>query len=227
MSTDLRIISIGALACHPLRGEQGDRRPAHATTSLIRTDDATVLVDPGLPAEVLVPRLSERAGVKPEDVTHVFLTDLRPDRRRGIEAFPEAQWLASERERDNYRAALGVHAEETEQEPEYTQMLETESALLSRIGVAPDSIAPGIDLFPLPGVTPGCCGLLLPTPRSTILICGDAVATTEHLEEGKVLPHVADLEAAAESFREAMEIADILVLGRDNIVLSPFKRMGM
>lgn len=227
MSTDLCIISIGALACHPLRGEQGDLRSAHATTSLIRTDDAIVLVDPGLPAEVLVPRLAERAGVKPEDVTHVFLTDLRPDRRRGIEAFSEAQWLTSERERDNYREALGIHADESDQDPAYTQMLETESALLSRCGVAPDSITPGVDLFPLPGVTPGCCGLLLPTPRATILICGDAVATIEHLEEGKVLPHVADLAAAAESFREAMEIADILVPGRDNIVLSPFKRMNM
>ena len=227
MQTDLRIISIGALACHPLRGEQGDRRPGHATTSLVQTDEVTLLVDPGLPPEVLVPRLSERAGLKPEEITHVFMTDLRPDRRRGISAFPEAQWLASERERDNYREALGVHAQEENDEPEYQRLLETEAAFLGRCGTAPDSIAPGVDLFPLPGATPGCCGILLPTPRATILICGDAIATTEHLAEGKVLPHVADLEAAGESFREGIEIADILVLGRDNIVLSPFKRMGM
>lgn len=227
MHTDLRIISIGALACHPLRGEQGDLRSGHATTTLIRTDDAVILVDPGLPAEVLVPLLAERAGLKPEDITHIFLTDLRPDRRRGIGAFPEAQWLASERELENYREALAAQADEAVQEPEYERLLQAESTFLSRCGVAPDSIAAGVDLFPLPGVTPGCCGLLLPTARATILICGDAIATIEHLDEGKVLPHVADLEAAGESFREAIEIADILVPGRDNIVLSPFKRMGM
>ena len=85
----------------------------------------------------------------------------------------------------------------------------------------------GVDLFPMPGVTPGLCGLLLPLPKVTILVCGDAVATLEHLEQGAVLPHVADLEKATESFREAVEIADMLVLGRDNIVPNPVRPMGL
>jgi hypothetical protein len=39
-----------------------------------------------------------------------------------------------------------------------------------------------------------------------------------------VLTPCADLEAAQESFREAVEIADLLILGRDNVVLNPLGR---
>ena len=96
MHTDIRVISIVALACHPLRNERSDVRPGHATTSLVRTEDACIIVDPALPPESLVPRLDERAGIAPEEVTHVFLTDLRPDRRRGISAFTNAEWYTTE-----------------------------------------------------------------------------------------------------------------------------------
>ncbi|MHC4427338.1 MAG: hypothetical protein ACYS0D_01880, partial [Planctomycetota bacterium] len=79
------------------------------------------------------------------------------------------------------------------------------------------------DLFPLPGVSPGSCGLLLPLPRATVCICGDAVATVEHLRQGKVLPECHDIEQAQESFAEVVEIADILVLGRDNVTVNPLR----
>lgn len=71
------------------------------------------------------------------------------------------------------------------------------------------------------------CGLLMPMPRTTALICGDAIATLEHLEQGVVLPHVVDLEKAKESFKEAVEIADLLVLGRDNLIPNPIRPLGM
>jgi glyoxylase-like metal-dependent hydrolase (beta-lactamase superfamily II) len=224
---DIRVISIGALACHPLRGEQADMRPGHATTTLIRTDDACVLVDPALPPEHLLPRLDERAGIRPSEITHVFLTDLRPDRRRGLPAFTEAEWLTSECERDAYGEAIHAREQDSIQEPEILRALEAELALIARCGAAPDHMVKGVDLFPLPGVTPGLCGLLLPTPRATVLVCGDAVATLEHLQSGKVLPHLHNLEQAHESFKEAIEIADVLIPGRDNIVPNPLRPMSL
>ena len=51
--TDFRVISIGALAAHPLRGERGEVRPAHATTTLIASGKARILVDPSLPGPLL------------------------------------------------------------------------------------------------------------------------------------------------------------------------------
>ena len=59
---DVRVISIGALAAHPLWDEREPARTGHATTSLIRTGKRVIVVDPGLPGAVLAARLSERAG---------------------------------------------------------------------------------------------------------------------------------------------------------------------
>ena len=113
MSIDIRVISIGSLGCHPLRGEKQESRPGHATTTLIRTDDACILIDPSLPVDHLTQRLDERAGISPDRITHVFLTDLRPDRRRGIEVFADAQWLTGEKERDAYGEAIRMQMHDT------------------------------------------------------------------------------------------------------------------
>jgi glyoxylase-like metal-dependent hydrolase (beta-lactamase superfamily II) len=99
-STTFRVISIGTLAHNPLWGERGDVRPAHATTVLIDAGDAKILVDPSLPEQILVPRLAERSGLKPEAITHVFLTNFHPMRRRGLAAFDDAQWYVGELERE-------------------------------------------------------------------------------------------------------------------------------
>lgn len=231
MSIDVRIVSLGALACHPLRNEAGDRRPGHATTTLLDLGERKILVDPSLPPDHLRQRLDERTGLEPEAISDIFLTDLRPERRRGLPLFTDARWHVGEAERDAYRLVIEARRRELDDEdeldPETDRLLEVESQVVARCGAAPDRLVDGVDLFPLPGVTPGLCGLLLPLPRTTMLICGDAVPTVEHLEQGAVLPHVSDLEQAQESFKEAIEIADQLVLGRDNLVPNPTRRFGM
>lgn len=203
MSLDFRVISIGTLAAHPLWGEErGDVRTGHATTTLISAGAARIVVDPSLPAPALQARLGERSPVRAAQVTHVFLTSADSLHRRAIGLFEGAQWLAFGPEIDAARDADPV---------------------IERLRPAPDRIAPGVDIFPLPGVTPGTCGLLLSLPRATVLVCGDAVATVEHLEQGKVLPGCHDIEQAKASFAEALQIADVLVLGRDNVAPSPLR----
>lgn len=223
---DFRIISIGSLDAHPLWNERGPVRSGHATTTLVRAGDAVILVDPGLPASIIESRLAERANVKPTDITHVFLTCFRPDVRRGLELFDKAAWLICEAEREQVGVAM-VHSLQRAAEgddPALMRALERDVALLQRCAAAPDAIAPGVSPFPLPGVTPGMCGLLLAHPRFTVLVCGDAVPTSEHLEQGQVLRWAADVSAAQASFAEAVEIADLLILGRDNIAVNPVKR---
>lgn len=223
---EYRIISIGALDAHPLRGERTPVRTGHATTTLIRSGQTTILVDPGLPGVPLAARLEERAGIKPDAITHVFLTSFRPDLRRGIELFDNASWLIAERERESVGVALiGEYKRATETgEQELAAALEKDIALLRRCEAAPDRLAPRVDLFPLPGMTPGLTGLVLAGARHTTVLAGDAVATEEHLSQGKVLPWSADLDQARESFAEVIEIADLIILGRDNIVVNPTKR---
>jgi glyoxylase-like metal-dependent hydrolase (beta-lactamase superfamily II) len=221
-----RVISIGALEAHPLWKERDPVRTGHATTTLVRAGDMNLLIDPGLPGDILVARLAERANVRPTDVTHVFLSSFRPDVRRGLGRFEHATWWIGENERETVGVAMvaKLRGAENADDAELSAVLAQEIQILERCEPAPDKLAEGVDLFPLPGVTPGLCGVLLPEGRHTTLICGDAIPTWEHLEQGIVPRWAADASRARESFMEAVEIADLLVLGRDNLVVNPTKR---
>lgn len=228
---DLRIISLGTLPANPFWGEKLPKRTGHATTSLIRSGDSVIIIDPGLPEAAIGPRLQERAGIVPSDVTHVFLTSFRPDTRRGITAFDGATWWISQPERE----AVGVPIllrlkeelarEDDERDEGLIESLRHDAAILEKCRAAPDTLARGADLFPLPGVTIGLTGVLLAGQRNTTLVCGDAIPTLEHLERGQVPSDAENIEQARESFQEAVEIADLLVLGRDNLVQNPTKRL--
>ncbi len=218
-----RVISIGTLAAHPLWDERVETRTAHATTTLISAGAARILVDPSLPAVALRARLEERSHLQPQAITHVFLTSADALHRRALGLFEKARWLVHEPELDAARSALATKLEEAAGDGEVLEALRRDRDLLARCEPAPDALVDGVDLFPLPGVTPGCCGLLLPLPRSTVCISGDAVATVEHLAQGQVLASSHDLQQALASLAEAVEIADVLVLGRDNVVVNPLR----
>ncbi|QKK06812.1 MAG: MBL fold metallo-hydrolase [Planctomycetota bacterium] len=218
---DVRVISIGTLAEHPLRDTSRRVRTGHATTTLVRSGDAAVLIDPGLPPAAIVARLDERAGLDPSDITHVFLTSFKADTCRGLRAFDHADWYLSEVEREAVGIPLAqLLASADDADDDTRKELEYQVSLLRECKPAPDSLARGVDLFPLPGVTPGMTGLLVAEPNRTTLVCGDAIPTLEHYEQGKVLKTAHNPDQALESFQEALEIADVLVLGRDNLVVS-------
>ena len=227
MLPDFRIISIGTLDAHPLWNESATARTGHATTTLISLGHEHVIVNPSLPPQAIAARLSERSPVTIDAITLVFLTSFQPDHRRALTLFDRARWLVHEPEKR--AAAASLHAARSEAaesgDSELAGHYERELSLHERCDVADDSILPKVDLVPLPGVTLGTCGLLIALPARTVLIAGDAVATSEHLEQGKVLPHIENLEQAQESFKEAIEIADVLIPGRDNIMLNPLRRL--
>ncbi len=224
---DFKVISIGALAANPLWNERAPARTGHATTTLINTGKMRILVDPGLPAAALAARLSERANLRPQDITHVFLTSFLPDTRRGLTLFEDATWWVSEIERETIGNLIGAKLKqmmEGDHEESLREVLLADVAILKKCQPAPDHLGDRVDLFPLHGITPGLSGLILSGERHTTVICGDAIPTQEHLDAGKLLPTVADGEKARASFEEAIEVADMLVLGRDNIVVNPTKR---
>ncbi|MEM7227401.1 MAG: MBL fold metallo-hydrolase [Planctomycetota bacterium] len=227
MSIEYRIISIGTLSSHPLRHEPAQRRTGHATTVLVSVNDQHMLINPSLPDVVLRARLDERTDLSAEDITDVFLTSFSVEHRRGLNLFEGARWYVHEPERVYALTVIADKQAEARdaQDDESYERFEHDRAMLQRCLDAPDSLAQGVDLFPLPGVTPGTCGVLLALARKTVLIAGDAVPTVEHLDRGQVLNTCVLIEEAQESFREAMEIADEIVLGRDNIVANPLREM--
>jgi len=198
----LDVLAIGSLAKNPYWGEKAAVREEYATVTLVRTGDAVIVVDPGWPAEVLRAALHYRAGLEPDSVTGVFLTHFDPAHRRGLALFEEATWWMYDEEIRYWDAELPVDS--PDRRP------------LARIEEAPERLAPGVDLFPTFGHTPGHTSLLVCTAIHTAVVAGDAVLTREHFERANLGDPPYDLEKAKESFREVVEIADSIVPGHDN-----------
>jgi glyoxylase-like metal-dependent hydrolase (beta-lactamase superfamily II) len=220
-STRFDIISIGALSRNVLWNESEPVRTPHATTTLVRNGKRNIIVDPGLPASALGARLSERTGLRPEQIDTVFLTNFRPPHRNGLALFTRATVYLHELEAEAFRRQFEPKLAELSEDDEDRKRLEQELALLDACKPAPDHLAPSIDLFPLFGYTAGTCGLLLSLPTMTAMIAGDAVPTQDHFLAGQVLPDPYNLEAAKEALQEVYEIADVIVPGHDNVFLSP------
>ncbi len=218
------VISIGTLSRNRLWNESQPTRTPHATSTLIRTGKRAILVDPGLPPAALGARLYERTGLKPDAIDTIFLTNFRPAHRAGLSLFPHAKKLINENEQQTTGQQLQQLIDGAPEADLDRKMLLGELALLESLGLPEDKIAPGVDLFPLFGYTPGTSGLLVATPTYPVLITGDAVPTQDHFLAGQVLPDAQDIAAAQESMREVYEIADLIVPGHDNLFLNPRTR---
>src|SRR5688572_33263672 len=102
----LDIISIGTLSRNRLWNETEARRTPHATTSLVRSGDRHILVDPGLPPPAISARLFERTGLVPDRIAAGFLTNFRPSHRAGPALFPRAQGAMNAHEQQAVRMHL-------------------------------------------------------------------------------------------------------------------------
>lgn len=222
MSIEFTVISIGTLSSNPFWPDGRGVRTAHATTTLIRDGERIILVDPSLPAEALGARLFERTGMTPSGVTDVFCTTLRPTHRRGIEAFSHARWTCDESELSAYRQHLEGMADSSDRlANDVESALTADLRAVGRFEPAPEKFTPAVHLYPLPGPSVGSCGLLLAGPVRTVVVAGDAAMTSDHVLAGRVWSGCADAETAIESLTDLIEIADVIVCGHDNYMLSP------
>ena len=197
------VLAIGSLAANAYWNEKMPVRREYATATLVRSDDVVLVVDPGWPAEALRAALYYRAGLEPEAVTHVFLTHFDPAHFGGIGLFKNATWRMYEEEMRWAEAEAPAG--------------DAGRDVLKRIEAAPEKFAPGVDLFPTFGHTPGHASLLLYTPIQSLIVAGDAVLTRDHFEHGRLGGDQWDLEKAKESFQDVLEIADLIVPGHDNL----------
>lgn len=223
MGVEFSIVSIGALSSNPFWQEGPGLRTPHATTTLVRDGERLILVDPSLPVAALASRLFERTGLRTDEVTDVFCTTLRPTHRRSIELFSQARWLCCEAELTAYRGHLASLAEGADRSGASAEAVAADLALLERIQPAPDKLTPGVHLYPLAGASVGSAGLLLAGAAMTVIVAGDAALTAEHVLAGRVWNGCADAQAAMTSLVEVIELADVIVCGHDNNMLSPMR----
>ncbi len=220
MGVSFDVVSIGCLSHNRFWNERQPVRAAHATTTLVRDGTRGILVDPSLPAELLAHRLDERTGLKPDQIECVFLTSFQPVHRRSLSLFERADWLIHEPEIEAYRRYLEELLSSETIEAEQEAYARQDLAIVDRLKPAPDKLTASVHLFPTPGVTPGSCSLLLVPPTMSIVVAGDAVINREYLDHGRVYERCVDAEQAAGSLAEVIEIADQIVCGHDNLVVS-------
>jgi len=213
--SDVRIdvIAIGSLAKNKYWREKTPVRQEYATTTLVRSGDLVMIVDPGWPADVLAAALFYRAGLKADAVMCVFLTHFDACHFGGIGLFPGAKWLAYEEELKYADAEVAAESPERE--------------VLARLSAAPEKFAPGVDCFPTFGHTPGHSSVLVYSAMQTAIVAGDAVLSREHFERGDLGDKPWDLVKAKESFQDVLEIADIIVPGHDNLFVARAPGAGL
>ncbi len=217
MPVSVDIISIGTLSRNRFWNENSARRPAHATTTLLRDEESTIIVDPALPPDILRQRLDERTGLEPSQIDTVFLTNFRPVHRRGLELFRHATWLMHANEIEAIRCFLeDVCTGATARGEPVDKLVEQENELLEHVQAAPDELTDQIHLFPTPGVTPGAASLLVLDNDRTTVVAGDAIINKEYFAHRQAYEQHSDATQAVQAVAELVEIADRIIPGHDD-----------
>jgi glyoxylase-like metal-dependent hydrolase (beta-lactamase superfamily II) len=218
MAVEYKVISIGTLSHNSYWNETTNVRTPHATTTLVTSGDKKILVDPALPPQVLDARLYERAGIKNKDITDVFLTTFRSAHRGALAAYDKANWYVHEKEKDYVRHFFEERYRHTKDDHELQHIIADDLALLDRCQPAPEKLADQVEIFPSPGASAGCCGLLLTPSVGAIIVAGDAVINSDYLEHGQVWDDCFDIKQAQQSLEDILEIADVIIPGHDNLI---------
>jgi hypothetical protein len=196
------IITIGNLSRNKYWGESDDKaiRNAICTCTLISGEDFHVIVDPSLADKVTMEtELKRRTGLALDDIDLVFITHQHGDHISGLKHFPKARWLAG--------AAVATGLNNSRQ---FTKKIEE----------AGSSLFETIDIISTPGHTPDHQSLRFDYKGLSIVIAGDAVATSDFWDDRQSYYNVMDVEESERSMEKINLVADIIVPGHDNLFLN-------
>lgn len=207
------VIVNGHLKWNPYFGEnevdppRGD--PSTCTSTMIRGEDMegkpyVLLIDPTLrlSAADYYFDINRRTGLRPKDVTHCFISHVHFDHQIGVNYFPNAKWLASEKVAEELKASAFIDGNRVE-------------------GVGGEFL-PGIFMIPLPGHTMNLCGIAFRSDEYKVLVASDGVMTKGHYAHDTTL-FAADIELAAQSIRMIKKTFDIIIPGHDNVIVNTIK----
>jgi glyoxylase-like metal-dependent hydrolase (beta-lactamase superfamily II) len=165
--------------------EDDEGEHVQPTISLVRSDDVTLVVDPGILASVsdLHDALSTH-GLTPDEVTHVFLTHHHVDHTRNVGLFSRAIVIDNE----------SVYRGDIWDDHDGDGMV----------------IANGIKIMHTPGHSDECASLVVDTSEGTAVITHAWWFADRTPEED---PMASDQEQLNQSRSKILEIADYVVPG--------------
>ncbi len=202
------VLTIGHLSRNRYWGESDERayREPLCTSTLIRTAEHTVVVDPGLPQEEMARVLDRRAGLAPGSVDVVFLTHFHGDHYVGLATFPNARWYMAPAEIEHWKHQL-VPAS-------------TAREVLDRLQPAGSLLIPGIAVVETPGHSAGHASLLFESEGLSVAVAGDAAMTRDFFRHRDYYFNTVDPEAAVTSIEILAHAVDVVVPGHDNAFLN-------
>ena len=195
------IVTIGNISRNRYWGEANDHayRSAICTCTLVTGSDFRLLVDPSLKdAESMKAELDRRTGLKPEDVTAVFITHEHGDHHFGLKHYPDAQWLAA---------------------PPVAEILNASGSYSKRVEPAEGPIFDSIDVIATPGHCLSHHSLRFGCDGRSVVIAADAAMNRDFWNDRRGYFNSADFALAASSIETLAKIADIVVPGHDNYFL--------
>lgn len=196
------IITIGNISRNRYWGESEERplRPTLCTCTLIRGSDFSLLVDPSCQdADRMAAELDRRAGLKPADITAVFVTHHHADHHFGLAHFPDADWFA----------APGVAA-----------AMDASGDYDRKLAPAPDRLFDDIAVMPTPGHTLDHHSLRFECDGLSVIIAGDAVMTRDFFRDRRGYFNSIDPELASRTIGDIAAAADVVAPGHDNCFLT-------
>jgi glyoxylase-like metal-dependent hydrolase (beta-lactamase superfamily II) len=195
------ILTIGHLSMNRFWGETERRRAPLCTSTLIRTPDGLLLVDPSVPPAQLPALLNDQAGIAPHDVRHIFLTHFHGDHRFGLEAFPQATWWIGPQEHAFWRERASGE----------------EQRLLERCRPAGEELLPGLRTLFTPGHTPGHTSLAFRWRNQRVVVAGDAAMTEAFFWAREGFHNSSDMDQARASIELLAREADLVIPGHGNV----------
>ena len=202
------VLTIGHLSRNRYWGEADDRayREPLCTSTLIRTGERTVVVDPGLPSEEMGRILDRRAGIAPASVDIVFLTHFHGDHRVGLAAFPDAVWYMPTAEIEHGTNQPGLDG--------------PDRRILDLMHPAGQELIPGIRVIATPGHSVGHASLLFESEGLRVVVAGDAAMTRDFFRHHDYYFNTVDPQAAVRAIAIVASEADVVVPGHDNSFLN-------
>lgn len=180
----LDIMAIGILE----RDGNGKVTKADSTSTLIRTDGKTILVDPS--TEYLWPMLETsftQLKICPIDVDTVILTHIHRDHSENLSRFPKAKVYVHENENANIPGAVNVIGDEFR-------------------------LSSKVLLVHTPGHTEGSMSVFVDGDIKYV-IAGDAIPTRNNFMKMTPPASNCDEEAALESIKKIKRYADMIIPG--------------
>lgn len=210
------LIVIGHLKWNPYFNERPDQPPrgdpSTCTSTLICGTEKNgqpyrLLVDSTLrnAAEDYYFDLNRRTGLAPEDITHCFITHEHFDHQIGASYFPEARWMAAE--------------------PVAEKLVHSAHIDGKRVQGVRGEFLPGLFALPLPGHTDDLHGLAFICDGFRVVVAADGVMTRAHYREETTM-FERDAVQAMMSIRHLKEIADLVVPGHDNVIVTGNNHMN-